>query len=85
MDKGLIPPATGSKLNNENWYQIDPQLVNEIWSIFYPGMIQKSVDRADWPAHITSDDIVNWHRQNEDWRMCRKLIFIKFTGTIVGK
>ncbi len=123
MDNGLIPPATGSKLNNENWYQIDPQLVNEIWSMFYPGMIQKSVDRADWSAHITSDDwgthptiayavmysaavfesdvkklveltldyipvdspfssgirdVIQWHNQNEDWRICRKLIFDKY-------
>jgi len=56
MSKGLIPPATGMKINNENWYTIDPQLVNEIWSMFYPGMIKKSVERADWSARITSDD-----------------------------
>jgi ADP-ribosylglycohydrolase len=56
MSKGLIPPYTGSKVNNENWYQIDPQLVNEIWSMFYPGMIQKSVERAEWGARITNDD-----------------------------
>lgn len=56
MDKGLLPPATGSRENNENWYQIDSQLVNEIWSMFYPGMIEKSVEKADWAAHITSDD-----------------------------
>jgi ADP-ribosylglycohydrolase len=56
MSEGLIPPATGSKANNENWYQIDPQLVNEIWSMFYPGMIQKSVERAEWGARITNDD-----------------------------
>jgi ADP-ribosylglycohydrolase len=56
MEKGLVPPETGSKKNNENWYQIDPQLVNEIWSMFYPGMIGKSVERAEWGARITSDD-----------------------------
>ncbi|HBB93603.1 MAG TPA: ADP-ribosylglycohydrolase family protein [Bacteroidales bacterium] len=56
MDTGLIPPATGSKLNNENWYQIDPQLVNEIWSMVYPGMIRKSSSMAEWGARITSDD-----------------------------
>jgi ADP-ribosylglycohydrolase len=53
---GLIPPATGSKANNENWYQIDPQLVNEIWSMFYPAMIRKSIERAEWGARITNDD-----------------------------
>lgn len=56
MSKGFIPPATGNKANNKNWYQIDPQLVNEIWSMIYPGMIQKSVERAEWGARITNDD-----------------------------
>ncbi len=56
MAEGLIAPATGSKTNNENWYQIDPQLVNEIWSMFYPGMIRKSAEMAEWGARITNDD-----------------------------
>jgi len=56
MDEGLIPPDTGRKENNEHWFQIDPQLVNEIWSAFYPGMVKKAVARADWAARITSDD-----------------------------
>jgi hypothetical protein len=56
MEKGLIAPATGSKTNNENWYQIDPQLVNEIGSMFYPGMVRKSAEMAEWGARITNDD-----------------------------
>ncbi|UCF35961.1 MAG: ADP-ribosylglycohydrolase family protein, partial [Acidobacteriota bacterium] len=56
MDEGLIPPDTGRKENNEHWFQIDPQLVNEIWSAFYPGMVKKAVERADWSARITNDD-----------------------------
>lgn len=56
MDEGLIPPATGSKENNPYWNQIDPQLVNEIWSIFYPAMISQARDRAEWGAKITNDD-----------------------------
>ncbi len=56
MSEGLIAPETGSKINNENWYQIDPQLVNEIWSMFYPGMIRKSAEMAEWGARITNDD-----------------------------
>ena len=56
MEQGLVPPATGTKANNQNWFQIDPQLVNEIWSAFYPGMTQKAAYRADWSARITSDD-----------------------------
>lgn len=123
MSKGMIPPETGSKLNNRNWYTIDPQLVNEIWSMIYPGMILKSVERAEWGARITSDgwgthptiayavmysaaifekdvnklvdltlkyipekspfsegikDVIAWHKQNENWRTTRKLIFDKY-------
>jgi hypothetical protein len=56
MDQGLIPPDTGSKQNNPNWFQIDPQLVNEIWSAFYPGMPVRAAQRAEWGARITNDD-----------------------------
>jgi len=56
MDKGLIAPDTGNKKNNRNWFQIDPQLVNEIWSAFYPGMTGKAAQRAEWGARITNDD-----------------------------
>jgi hypothetical protein len=56
MEKGLVAPYTGRKENNEQWFQIDPQLVNEIWSVFYPGMTKLAAKRADWAAHITNDD-----------------------------
>lgn len=56
MDEGLVPPATGMKENNPNWFQIDPQLVNEIWSAFYPGMINPAAEKAEWSARITNDD-----------------------------
>jgi len=56
MDEGLAPPATGSKEHNPNWFQIDPQLVNEIWSIFYPAMPKAAAARAEWGARITNDD-----------------------------
>jgi ADP-ribosylglycohydrolase len=56
MDEGLVAPDTGRKENNKHWFQIDPQLVNEIWSAFYPGMTGKAVKRADWGARITNDD-----------------------------
>ena len=56
MDKGLVAPETGRKENNKNWFQIDPQLVNEIWSAFYPGMTKKAAERALWGARITNDD-----------------------------
>ncbi len=123
MEKGLVAPETGSKKNNENWYQIDPQLVNEIWSMFYPGMVGKSAEKAEWGARITNDDwgthptvaygvmysaavfekdverlvnmalsyipgdspfyegmqdVIKWHKQHADWKVCRKLIFEKY-------
>ncbi len=56
MDQGLVPPATGSKENNLYWWHIDPQLVNEIWSVFYPGMPQQAIDKADMGAHVMNDD-----------------------------
>jgi len=56
MGKGLVAPDTGRKENNEEWFQIDPQLVNEIWSVFYPGMTKQAAKRAEWGAHITNDD-----------------------------
>ncbi len=55
MDEGMIPPETGMKENNPNWFQIDPQLVNEIWSAFYPGLPEKAAERAEWGARITND------------------------------
>lgn len=54
-----FPPDTGRKENNPNWFQIDPQLVNEIWSAFYPGLPVPAARRADWGARITSDDWAN--------------------------
>ena len=56
MDRGLVAPDTGRKANNSNWWAIDPQLVNEIWSAFYPGMTKKAGERALWGAQITNDD-----------------------------
>ena len=56
MDRGLVAPDTGRKQNHRHWFQIDPQLVNEIWSAFYPGMTEQAARRALWGARITNDD-----------------------------
>mmetsp|Transcript_69695 Transcript_69695/g.163638 ORF Transcript_69695/g.163638 Transcript_69695/m.163638 type:complete len:447 (+) Transcript_69695:60-1400(+) len=55
MNNGQLPPQTGSTSHNRYWWTIDPQLVNEIWSAVYPGMVDKAVERAEWGAKITSD------------------------------
>ncbi len=123
MDQGLIAPDTGSKKNNKDWFQIDSQLVNEIWSAFYPGMTKRAAERALWGARITNDDwgthptiayaamisaafftndvdslvqigiaavpdegpyaegirdVVQWHREYDNWRDTRKRIHEKY-------
>ena len=55
MHFGYTPPFTGSKELNPHWYQIDPQLINEIWAVTAPGMINYAASKSDWAARITSD------------------------------
>ncbi len=56
MHFGYTPPFTGSKLLNPHWFQIDPQLINEIWAVTAPGMVSYAASKSDWAARITSDD-----------------------------
>ncbi|MDP2722219.1 MAG: ADP-ribosylglycohydrolase family protein [Bacteroidales bacterium] len=56
MHFGYTPPFTGDKDLNPHWYQIDPQLINEIWAVTAPGMIGYAASKSDWAARITSDD-----------------------------
>ena len=56
MHAGHYPPITGNKHFNCEWFQIDPQLVNEIWAVTAPGMINYAVDKSEFAARITSDD-----------------------------
>ena len=56
MHHGFTPPFTGMKANNPHWFQIDPQLINEIWGYTAPGMVRYAVDKSDWAARITSDE-----------------------------
>jgi len=55
MNFGYTPPVTGLKDYNPHWFQIDPQLVNEIWAVASPGMIQYSAEKSAWAARITND------------------------------
>ena len=55
MHYGLTPPFTGAAENNPHWFQIDPQLINEIWSYTAPGMKKYAAAISDWAARITSD------------------------------
>lgn len=56
MHFGYTPPFTGSKTLNPHWYQIDPQLINEVWAFTAPGMVNYAAAKSDWVARITSDD-----------------------------
>ncbi len=55
MKFGYTPPFTGDININPHWYQIDPQLINEIWAYTAPGMINYAAKKSDWAARITSD------------------------------
>lgn len=56
MHVGLTPPFTGMKACNPHWFQIDPQLVNEVWAVTAPGMVDYAVQKSEWAARITNDD-----------------------------
>lgn len=56
MHFGYTPPFTGDRNINPHWFQIDPQLINEIWAYTAPGMIKYSAQKSDWAALITSDE-----------------------------
>jgi hypothetical protein len=55
MHAGYLPPITGHRHYNPNWFQIDPQLVNEIWAVTAPGMTAYATGKSEWAARITSD------------------------------
>ena len=55
MHHGYYPPATGDRENNPRWFEIDPQLINEIWAVTAPGMTRYAVDKTAWAAHMTND------------------------------
>jgi hypothetical protein len=55
MYHGLTPPYTGMKAHNPHWFQIDPQLVNEIWAVTAPGMVRYAAEKSEWGARITDD------------------------------
>ncbi|MDR1555934.1 MAG: ADP-ribosylglycohydrolase family protein [Tannerellaceae bacterium] len=56
MHTHLTPPATGWKAYNPHWFQIDPQLINEIWALTSPGMPAYAAGKSDWAARISNDD-----------------------------
>jgi hypothetical protein len=55
MHYGYTPPVTGMQDYNPHWFQIDPQLVNEIWSVTAPGMVTYAAPKSGWAARITDD------------------------------
>lgn len=56
MAHGYRAPVTGMREFNRDWFQIDPQLVNEIWAVVAPGMVAYAARKSDWAARVTNDD-----------------------------
>jgi len=55
MHYGYTPPVTGYRAYNPHWFQIDPQLINEVWAVAAPGMVQYAADKSGWAAHVMDD------------------------------
>jgi hypothetical protein len=53
---GIHPPVSGSKNHNPFWSEIDAQLINEIFAVTAPGMIQYAIEKTDWASQIMVDD-----------------------------
>ncbi len=56
INHGFTPPVTGNKKLNPHWFQIDPQLINEIWAVTAPGMVRYAASKSGWAARIMDDD-----------------------------
>ena len=56
INHGFTPPVTGSKELNPHWFQIDPQLINEVWAVTAPGMVRYAAAKSGWAARIMDDD-----------------------------
>ncbi len=56
LNFGYTPPITGYRENNPHWFQIDPQLINEIWGITAPGMIAYAAEKSGWAARIMDSE-----------------------------
>ncbi|HXE80654.1 MAG TPA: ADP-ribosylglycohydrolase family protein [Vicinamibacterales bacterium] len=52
---GFTPPVTGRRGVNPHWFQIDPQLINEIWAVTAPGMVEYAARKSEWGARIMTD------------------------------
>lgn len=55
IQHGYTPPVTGSALYNPHWFQIDPQLINEIWAVTAPGMVEYAAQKTAWASRIMDD------------------------------
>jgi len=56
MHHGYSPPVTGKRAYNPHWFQIDPQLINEVWAVTAPGMVRYAAEKSGWAARIMDDE-----------------------------
>lgn len=54
MDRGVLPPATGTPPANRGWNKIDAQLTTEFWGALAPGMPDVALDLALLPMRTTA-------------------------------
>jgi len=64
MHYGYTPPVTGQRGINPHWFQIDPQLINEVWAVTAPGMVQYAADKSGWAALVMDD---SWGTEATIW------------------
>lgn len=55
MQRGVLPPQTGSSAANQFWAAIDAQLTTEFFGALCPGMPDEALRYADLPIRTTAD------------------------------
>ncbi len=55
INHGFTSPLTGRKEFNPHWFQIDPQLINEVWAVTAPGMVRYAAAKSGRAALIMDD------------------------------
>ncbi|MEN0039088.1 MAG: ADP-ribosylglycohydrolase family protein [Cellvibrio sp.] len=55
MQKGVLPPLTGSQMLNEHYDMIDAQLTTEIFGFFAPARVDAALKISDLPVRTVAD------------------------------
>ncbi|MCK4998613.1 MAG: ADP-ribosylglycohydrolase family protein, partial [Anaerohalosphaera sp.] len=55
MRDGYLPPQTGSRSHNMQWFSIDSQITTEVLGAINPGMPQQAIDITGRFAHVSNE------------------------------